>query len=296
MINLREECEGFYKIEAVKADGSRRLLADWFPNLILDAGLDRMGANGDYLTWCQVGSGSAAPAATQTTLVARVAGTSTKQSDTSANSGADPYFARRTVTFRFAAGVATGVLAEVGVGWATTGSLYSRALILDALGNPTTITVLADESLDVTYELRMYAWTDETSGIIVLKGITHDVIQKSAQAASWSLSGASALNAGAGTSAPPAFTGAVSVAITGSPSGANIGNATISAAAYTPGALARTLNITAGLTQWNNASGIGAIRLTAGWGIWQIGFTPNIMKTADDILTLQVRHSWGRKA
>ena len=293
MINLREECEGYYKIEAVKPDGSRRLLADWFPNLILDSGLDRMGANADYLNWCQVGSGSTAPASTQTTLVARVAGTSTKQSNVSANSGAAPFFARQTVTFRFAAGVATGVLAEVGVGWATTGSLYSRALILDALGNPTTITVLADESLDVTYELRIYVWTESTTGIIALKGITHDVLHKSAIAAQWLIAGGKASDTSPSVTA---FTGQVSEDITGSPSGTNISSATISAAAYTPGALARTLNITAGLTQWNNASGIGAIRIAAGWGQWQIGFTPNIMKTASDILTLQVRHSWGRKA
>lgn len=294
MINLREECEGYYKIEAVKADGSRRLLADWFPNLILNAGLDRMGANGDYLSWCQVGSGSAAPEITQTTLASRVAGTGTAQAATAANSGSSPFFARRTITFRFARGVATGVLAEVGVGWATTGSLYSRALILDALGAPTTITVLADESLDVTYELRMYVWVGETAGSIALKGVTHATVQKSSLAASWTLS--SGQLSAAGIPNASAFTGAVSAGIDRLPSGTNIGSATISAAAYTPGALARTLEINADLTQWNNASGIGAILVGAGWGYWQIGFTPKILKTASDILTLQVRHSWGRKA
>lgn len=295
MINLREECEGYYKIEAVKPDGSRRILADWFPNLILDAGLDRMGANSDYLAWCQVGSGSTAPANTQTTLVARIAGTNSKQADTAANSGAAPYFARRTITYRFAQGVATGVLSEVGVGWATTGSLYSRALILDALGSPTTITVLADESLDVTYELRMYVWTGEFTGTIPLKGVTHNIVQKSSRASSWGLVDFSRLDAGY-VGQPAAYTGAVSAAISGSPSGSDLGVASASASAYTPGSFSRTINITAGLNAWNNAVGIGAINVGTGWGFWQIGFTPNIMKTASDILTLQVRHSWGRKA
>lgn len=296
MIDLREECEGYYKIEAVKADGSRRLLADWFPNLILDAGLDRMGSNSDYLNSCQVGSGSTAPVATQTTLVARVAGTSTKPSDTSANSGSEPYFARRTVTFRFSQGVATGVLAEVGVGWAITGSLFSRALILDALGNPTTITVLSDESLDVTYELRMYVWTGENSGVISLRGESYDSVQKSANAAAWSLSGSN-LNAGtaSGVGTARAFTGSISAAIAGSPSGADIGPAEYTVTEYTAGSLYRVINLTAGLSQWNNASGIGAIRLTMGWGAWQLGFTPNIQKTSSDILTFQIRHSWGRR-
>lgn len=292
MINLHEECEGHYKIEAVKSDGSRRILADWFPNLILDAGLDRMGANFDYLNWCQVGSGNTPPSASQTSLTSRVSGTNTVQTNTASNSGSVPYFARRTITFRFAQGAASGVLAEVGVGWATSGSLYSRALILDALGVPTTITVLPDESLDVTYELRMYAWTAETSGTIALRGVTHSTIQKSSFAANWSLN---QLSAGIIPSAL-AYTGGVSAGIDGSPTGTNIGSAAITATAYTPGSLSRTLEVNAGLNQWNSALGIGAVRIGAGWGLWQIGFTPNIMKTASDVLTLQVRHSWGRKA
>ena len=298
MINLREECAGYYKIEAVKADGSRRILADWFPNLILDAGLNRMGSAGDYLDFCQVGSGSTAPANSQTSLVSRVAGTNSVVADTFANSGAAPYFARRTIIFRFGAGVATGVLSEVGVGWASTGNLYSRALILDALGSPTTITVLADESLDVTYELRMYAWTGETTGVITLNSVLHDVIQKSALSGEWAIAATAELNAGNLLSSNPftAYTGDVSAGLDGQPSGTNIGTVGAVAAAYVPSSLERVFNITAGLSQANNASGIGALLLPIGWGKWQIGFTPNIMKTASDILTLQVRHSWGRKA
>lgn len=154
--------------------------------------------------------------------------------------------------------------------------------------------MLADESLDVTYELRMYAWTAETTGIIVLKGVTHDVVQKSAQASLWSLSG-NGLNAGLNLNAR-AFTGPVSPDINGGPTGTSIGSATITAVAYTPGSLTRTLNIAAGLSQWNNAIGIGSFQLESGWGRWQIGFTPNILKTAEENLNLQVRHSWGRKA
>lgn len=293
MINLREECEGYYKIEAVKPDGTRRLLADWFPNLILDAGLDRMGANADYLNQCQVGSGSSAPATTQSSLAALVASTSSKLSDTSSNSGSSPYFAARLITYRFAQGVATGVLAEVGVGWQSSGGLYSRALILDASGDPTTITVLPDESLDVTYQLRMYVLTGETASSITLKSILHSVISKTAMSAQWDLSSIN-LNAGT-TNNVGAFTGTISADITGQPSGTLIGNGQIVAAAYTPGSLSRTFEITAGLPTWNNASGIGAVLVSGAWGNWQIGFTPNIMKTASDILTLQVRHSWGRK-
>lgn len=292
-LGIKQEFAGYYKIEAVSEDGSRRLLADWFPNLILDQGLNRMGVGADYLDWCQVGSGSTAPVATQTSLVSRVAGTGTKQSDVSANSGSSPYYARRTITYRFGIGVAAGVLAEVGVAWASEGSLYSRALILDALGNPTTITVLATESLDVTYELRMYASVDATEGTITLKGVEHAVVQKTAMAASWGLNDARLWASFA--SDILGYSGTVSGAITGEPTG-NLGAASVGTAAYSSGSLEQVFNITAGLTDWNDVAGIGAIMLIAGWGRWQIGFTPKILKTSSDVLTLQVRTSWGRKA
>lgn len=295
MIKIKEECQGYYKIEAVKPDGSRRILADWFPNLILDSGLNRMGSNSNYLTNCQVGSGSSAPATTQTALVSLTASTSTILADNPSNSGSDPYFARRTITYRFGQGVAAGVLSEVGVGWAATGSLFSRALILDSLGTPTTITVLADESLDVTYELRMYAWVSLGSGSINLNGVDHTFTTKSALAAQWNLSFPFD-NAGYTESRCFGFTGTVSSTIDGSPSGVLLGEAQCIAADYTPGSFSRTLNITAGLANWNNASGIGAIQVLAGWSRFQIGFSPSIMKTSTQILTLQVRHSWGRKA
>lgn len=295
MINLREECEGYYKIEAVKSDGSRRLLADWFPNLILNSGLDRMGDSPDYLNYCQVGSGSTAPAETQTSLASLVSATSNLQSQTNANSGSSPFFARATTTFRFPAGSATGVLAEVGVGWGASGDLFSRALILDALGTATTITVLADEALDVTYELRMYAWTDTAAGTIEIPGSgTHGVVQKSSAAGSWGLE-SPRRDAGAQLSTL-GYTGDVSVDISETPLGDLISVASISATEYTPGSYRRNLNLTAELEQWNSPEGVGSISINAGWGSWQIGFTPNIMKTASDILTLQVRHSWGRKA
>src|SRR5690606_13275602 len=115
--------------------------------------------------------------------------------------------------------------------------------------------VLADESLDVTYELRMYAWTEQTTGTISLKGVVHDIVQKSARANQWPLSGL-ALSAGR-TVTPTGFTGDVSPDINGSPTGENIFSAEISPIAYTPGSNSRTVNITAGIGQWNNAAGIG---------------------------------------
>ena len=81
-VQIKTEEAGFFKFEAVKLapDGSeisRRTLADWFPNIITDQGLDRMGDNNDWMSACQVGTGNTTPTALDTGLVARIAGTTT---------------------------------------------------------------------------------------------------------------------------------------------------------------------------------------------------------------------------
>jgi hypothetical protein len=73
-LKIRSKVAGYYKLEAVKLDKagnevSRRVVADWFPNLITNQGLNRMGANADYLSNCQVGSGSDAPPIMQKELL-----------------------------------------------------------------------------------------------------------------------------------------------------------------------------------------------------------------------------------
>ena len=56
--------------------GEQKVVAS-FPNLILDAGLERMGT-GDYLDVCRVGSGTSLPTVLQTQLDAKIASTNTK--------------------------------------------------------------------------------------------------------------------------------------------------------------------------------------------------------------------------
>src|SRR5690554_2149556 len=111
---MHYKVSGFYKLQVCRPDGSVRDSAE-FPNLVTDAGLNRMGANSDYLNWCQVGTGSTAPTVSDTALAARVAGSATASESNGAQPSA-PYYSWRIRTFTFAAGTATGNLAEVGVG------------------------------------------------------------------------------------------------------------------------------------------------------------------------------------
>lgn len=295
MITMQHEtqCAGWFKIEATRPDGTRRVLADWFPNLILDGGLDRMGANIGYLNWCQVGSGSTAPVATQTALVNRIAGTNTAQANVSGAQASAPYYGWARRTYRFEQGVAAGNLSEVGVGWATSGSLFSRALILDGSGSPTTITVLSDEALDVTYELRRYPGTVDLTGTVVLDGVTHNWVSRAAgvtAAGVWAGTGAMVLNFA------QSFNGNIGAVTTPSPSGTS-GSLTATDLAYSSGSYMRAATVSAGLGDSNLAGGIRSIIVTsyAGVGRYQIQFDPAIPKDNTKVLSLTIQHTWARR-
>lgn len=127
----------------------------WQKNLILDAGITRLlGTNGSVLQYISVGSGSTAPTVGQTQLVSKIAHTGRSQSFTHGYNG-DGGYGWTKLSVQFDKGAAAGNISELGVGWDGT-NLWSRALVLDAEENPTTITVLSDEFLTVIYELRSW--------------------------------------------------------------------------------------------------------------------------------------------
>jgi hypothetical protein len=302
LVNLKTEVSGWFKIEAIKPDGSKRILADWFPNLITDQGLDRMGTSNTWISYCHVGTGSTAPATSDTQLVSFLASSNSRTTTTRGIQSSSPYYTYRTHTYRFNEGVAAGNLSEVGVGWtAANGALYSRALILDGAGNPTTLTILSNETLDVTYQCRHYIPETDVTGTVVLRGTTHTWTARAANCTGgnyWWNQGTAydvGIAANASIYGNSAYTGAIG-AITTIPSGTNLSGGTLAFSAYSASSLLIDATITYSLAQGNNALGIGAILVSMGLGYYQIGFTPtNIMKTADDVLVLNLRHSWARK-
>lgn len=295
MITMQHEtqCAGWFKIEAIRPDGTRRVLADWFPNLILNGGLDRMGENADYLNWCQVGSGSTAPVATQTALVNRIAGTNTMQNTVNGAQASAPYYGWYRRTYRFAQGVAAGNLSEVGVGWAASGSLFSRALILDGGGSPTTITVLSDEVLDVTYELRRYPGTVDLTGTVVLGGVTHNWVSRAAGVTnSWAWAGVSAM----ALDSAWAYNGDIGAVTTISPSGTQ-GTLSTTPLAYSSGSYRCASTVSAGLNDSNLVGGVRSIGIYSyhGIGRYQIQFDPAIPKDNTKVLSLTIQHTWARR-
>lgn len=307
---------GWYKIEKYKADnygnpipGSRQLVADWFPNVITNQGLNRLGSwtlpsggNTEFARNCQVGSGSATPQFTDVGLQTFVAGTNTIQSTSSTFVGAPDYWGATTNTYRFAAGTATGNLTEVGVGWATTGNtLWSRALIVDGLGNPITITVLSDEVLDVSYTLRNYPPVTDTISNVTITGLgTISTTNRAAFAGSttWSpWSNASFYIAG-GVSFAGVFNGNIG-AITAEPSGATNNANTLTPQTYVNNSLQVDVLISWSLTQGNVAGGIRSLLVHLGTsnttrGRMQHQFDTIIPKDGTRTLSMLYRNSWNR--
>jgi len=280
-----------------------------FDNLITYQGLDQIGNPPNYNltgfflnTHCAVGTGTTAPALTDVALESPLAmyppsaGSSVQGGSVSYVSGTPAYY-RCIWTYTFPAGAATGNLSEVGVGGTlsgdTTPRLFSRALIVDGSGVPTTITVLADEALTVTYELRLYLDQTDTSYSFLINSTSYSGIFRRAFIATAPLLYYSVqigpfnqmyINTYNGTIGP----------ITNGPTGTG-GNGSayseMSQSAYVPGTYFRDFKRTISLS--NNNMNITAMLTTSPHGQWQFSVSPAIPKTSSVSLQLNWRQSWG---
>jgi hypothetical protein len=299
---------GWFKFEALKVDSngqviekSRRVLADWFPNIILNQGLNRHGTQNANIGACQVGTGTSAPVATQTSLDAFLAGTVNINSSVDTAQPTSPYFKARTVVYRFNAGTATGTISEVGVGWDPTASasLYSRALILDGGGAPTSITILADEVLDVTYQLRLYYSELDATYNATITGVgTLTVTARPALITSPLLWNGGLAGITTTASSGVAYNGTLGP-ITDLPSGTSSPSSNASLGSYSSGSYQLSGTVQYGLNNGNLVGGIKSITQGFGasftWGVMQYEFSSVINKLSTQVLTLNFLHSWSRR-
>lgn len=299
VIPLKTGVKGHFKLEAVDSlTGNRRFLAE-FDNLVTNQGLDRMANNADWLTFCSVGSGNTAPAFTDTGLVSFVASTASITTRNNGNSGSSPWFAFATLTYRFAIGTATGNLSEIGIGWSNTnGSLFSRALILDGSGNPTTITILSSEALDATYTMQLYAPLVDVTGSVTINGVATAYTFRAATANGNGWTGQYSVGDQFGFNSLTVYNGSIG-SITSSPSGSNASYGSSAVQSYTPGSFQLDTIFSWGLIDGNVSGGITAVQLTGGrsrgaMGSFQVGFSPAVPKDATKTMTMTFRQSWAR--
>jgi hypothetical protein len=292
-IKIPIQLAGRLKLDVRGPGGELRRSTGWFHNLVLDSGLNGIGTK-NMIFQCYVGTGTAEPAVTDTALASFLAATSSITTRTPGASSSAPYYKKNTQIFRFPVGVAAGNVSEIGI--ASEGTppkpLFSRALVLDGDGNPTTITVLSDEILDVTYEIRAYLPSDDWTTTVTILGNDYDVIVRTANATSVPFSGGD----GPGGQVKQygdsfAYSGTIG-AVTSSPSGTQISRVTPSAQAYSNNSYQRDIFWTFPV---DSSGTIQSMKWSTSYGDFQIGFSPGIPKTNTQTMPVTCRISWARK-
>lgn len=316
---------GQYTIRKYKADTDELIQeVGPFDNLITDQGLNRVGTDafGQYVF---VGAGTATPSVSDTGLNSYKNYTVSSAPDGGWNSailqgGSPDYWVQGAGTWRFAPGAATGTLTEVGIGWfagpliAANHRVSSRALIVDSGGSPISITVLADEYLDVTYSLRYYPYVgSDVVQTVVISGVNYIFTTRALGVGSSSYcsvnatgvmnwTGSARVYTGTAAGTPPAL-----AAITATSMSNQGGNAAIPTTkdTYVDSSLQISAVFSAGLTEGNLTYGIRGMitRPTnsanpAGSFInsaFQSTISPAIPKDNTKILQFGASMSWSRK-
>ncbi len=312
MITLSNQSRmrGFFTLEKFSAKktangtqqevpGSRTTVAQ-FENLITDAGLNSLGIYGiaSATNCCYVGSGSTPPTVRDNAMDAFIAAIIVSGVSTGAQTATEPYYLYSQKTFRFDQGAAAGNLAEVGIGLSENPKdvLFSRTLIRDASGNPTTITVFEQEYLDVSYEIRIYPELTDSIGVVSIGDVDYDYTARasrvnSTSAGGWNLSNRSNLGA-----YPAAYSGGIGDVLE-SPDG-QAGTGFAQPVEYDNNSLQASAQFTWGLNE-ANFDGVRSIVASVGWTRWQLEFAAQgsgdpIPKNKTNILSVTLTHSWAR--
>lgn len=286
-VNLGLKYSGRFKAEVLK-DNEVVRESCWSDNIVVNNYLNNLASgsgNTNGFGSVAVGTGTTEPAATDSALVNQLASTNNGVDSTEFNQiSTVPYYSSSTYTFLFNIGAVSGNLTEVAA-FTFTGGIASRALFRDEFGDPTSVTVLSDEQLRITYEMRL-AIPDQD----VLATVSgYDLTIRASNADntnSWFTGG----QVYPRTNNATAHTGGI-VAIDSTPTGGNARASSFSAEPYVSNSFQREVTYT-----WDTTSAnydVASFRLFGG-AEWQVGVSPVIPKTSNDLLSLTVIYSFGR--
>jgi hypothetical protein len=295
-----------FRAEDVRADGTvpedaYSLDTGYFPNLILDSGLNRLGT-GAIIAGAAIGTDNSTPSASQTGLLAQTAYTTTSGTGAATTAlGSSPYNNTRTVVYRTALGDLNGNYSEVGVGWAS-GSMFSRALILNGGGTPTPISVTSAEQLDISYQLSVYPPLSDVTATVTISGVDYDVTGRASNVNTLTFQGfdpsafvAGAMSVTSIASWQNVWTGGIG-AITTTPSGTTSSEGTSAlVGSYVNNSLERECQAAYSLTQGNVAGGIKSTRIFWRGASFQYEFDPVIPKDGTKSLSLNYKIYWARR-
>lgn len=272
--------EGYIGMRVVTAEGKER----WTnidpktgkgpKNLIVDDGLNMLGDSTalNASRYCRVGTSNTAPANSQSDLVARHGSVSNiAGSATNSNSGTSPWWHESSREYQFNAGTIDGAaLAEVGFFENNnTGDMFSRNLIKDGVGTPTTITLTSSEILYVTYVIRVNVPNTDSTGTFQINSEDYNYTIRAANASNLNIWGVSSSHFNLNSTR--AFATQTLGAITTIPSGTSY-NGTGSTTTYVDLSLESQGNVTFSDSQGNTGSGIGSLAIGTSTGSerWQI--------------------------
>ncbi len=309
---------GFFTVELIDAKSGLIKRVLHFENLITNAGLDRIGANNiqlrNMLAYMGVGTGSTAPANTDTALVAEISPTTTHRTnsnggivDVIASGASFTYWSVKRVRL-FLEAQANGNLTEVG--WFDVnsgGTMWTRQLFKDGGGTPTTIVKTSSDQLRVTYELRVYPPTSDVVNTVTISGTMYTYTIRASEIddqSTWGGMGSGILGILGDftntTRINRAFETDTLGTTSGSPAGSPADADSTSLSSYSSSNYFLDSTSVWEPTSANFATGIGSMKV---WGanpsaaqnqIFQVSFSPKFAKDNTKRLTITERRSWGR--
>lgn len=278
-----------------------------FTNIITNTGLDDLADTSvsGSTQYAHVGTGTNTEGATDTALQTHVASVASPTRTNSVKASA-PYYGYLDSSWRFGEGAAEGNIAEIGFGpGASNTGLFSRARVKDGGGSPTTITVLSDEFLDVSYQFRLYpdhinsdGSANDGSGSIDISGTSYAYTIRPSEVNSASSWNAQNTRAEAAAELPwvvygsDAALGAVTSSISATLSSSV--NSGYFNSSYTGGTYSRNVGLTLALGSGNLAGGIAGFQMKSFMGAYQVLFASAIPKDATKILTMNMNLAWSR--
>ena len=174
-VKVGPRVKGRFKLRAMKGDIIMRESA-WCPNIIVNGAFDfwLQNATSIGIMGFVAGAGTATPQPTDTSLQSFLGGGGSVQEGwVTKNTTVSPRSITVGVRIRANEGAVVGNVAEIALCRGTTGipnnstPIFNRARVVDEMGNPTTITVLSDEFLEVIYEITLYT-IDGATGTLTI--------------------------------------------------------------------------------------------------------------------------------
>lgn len=277
-----------------------------FKNLITDNGLRLFGSSAGYINYCNIGSGSTVPSASDTSLTNRLRGSNTVNGADvlgADNTDALNPFVYKRRRIRFAPTGSAYNVSEIAFGEDAAGlNLFNRVLVKDGGGSPISLSVLGDEFLDVQIEVRVYPPITDMTGTLTPTGKDTTPRTWTARASgnggtlssssfdAWTAEG-NLIGLKSGIAPTLAFTGSLPP-IFSTPTG-SLGAAQANTATMTASGASYTKTITAGLSNWVGL--IKTIRLQSDGNNMNIEFDPPFDKKGVDTFEIKYKMSWGRR-